>query len=69
MKVNINQKVRVKFTQFGINLIKLHHFAITVDDDGYSEVQLHYLMYCFGRFLFNSNVLPFETTIEILNKY
>ena len=59
---NINDKVRVKLTDFGRSLIS---YPIEEDASGYSEWQLWCLMREFGEYMQMGFKLPIETQIEI----
>lgn len=79
--LNINSKVRIKLTSFGIEILRKQHeerhrsypFAFpasftppAVNEDGFCEMQLWEVMNTFGEFLYNGAPnLPFETNIQI----
>lgn len=77
MKFNINHIVRVRLTDLGRKLMIKNHNALfgnrahlvevrsPSEIDGWSELQLWYLMAEFGQHLNNGCDLPFETEIEI----
>ncbi len=76
------RKVKVKLTEFGINILKnnyysfiKHHpelvdvvgkFHIDMDEDGYTEFELFELMNIFGSYL-NTDDLPYTETMFITN--
>jgi hypothetical protein len=82
MLFNINNYVRVKLTEAGsAYLIKQRSLLqqefpnarfpdleIQVDDDGYTEFQLHELMYNFGSFMSPEFPEMFNSTIYISEK-
>jgi hypothetical protein len=82
MLFNINEYVKIKLTPKGKEILKKQHdafttsweiglpseFKINEDEDGWSEWQLWNLMQVFGEHLFNGAEVPFETTIEIVEK-
>ena len=81
MEFNINNKVRVKLTQHGKNMLSYDHmklyadFRVTPDYDppvedenGWSEWQMWELMSPFGKYLSNGGDMPFEPTIEIVER-
>jgi len=69
MKVNINNYVKVKLTNYGLNILKSKHKEfeqLKTDKEGYTEFQLWELMNIFGAYMYLSSVnLPFEHDIEI----
>lgn len=77
MKFNINNYVRVKLTEAGINHLKDTHqrywketgkifkFEPKIDENGYTEFQLWDLISVFGTKIYNGSDLMFETEIEI----
>lgn len=66
IKININDEVKVKLTEFGIKVLKQKHdelnkmikerggkgteFVLRIDEDGYYKTQLHNLMHTFGEY-------------------
>ncbi len=60
IKINLNDEVKVKLTDFGIKVLKHRH------EDGYYKTQLHNLMNTFGEYTTLARELPFETEIEIV---
>lgn len=78
MEFNINGKVRVKLTDFGISLLKDQHESLKdslpkigdfkppkTDDRGFSEWQLWELMSRFGSEISLGCEVPFHTVIEL----
>lgn len=79
MNFNINQKVRVKLTEFGKQKHKQMHeefwlgtlqpdrpYVPPVEDaEGWSEWQLHALMYELGHLCYLGGPVPFETEIQM----
>ena len=74
-KFNINNYVKVKLNEIGISELKKQHRELRlgflsdfkmpkVDENGYTEYQLHELMSLFGHLTINGLECPFE--IEIL---
>lgn len=77
IKFNINDKVKVKLTDFGRSEYKKilderrknapHEyndlFKMPIEKDGYSEWQLWILMANFGHLFFNGCEIPFEDNI------
>jgi hypothetical protein len=82
MKFNINHEVKVKLTDYGRKIHKQQwddlvntYPSVTMkytppkeDRNGWSKWQLWQLMYTFGECIYNGAVLPFETTIEIIEE-
>lgn len=73
MKFNINEKVRVRLTDFGRDCIAKNDSAmmlpvrvIAADADGWTTWQLWELMREFGPYLHMGVKVPFETEIELL---
>ena len=74
---NINSYVHVKITERGLTHMKKKHDAITdnnpeypfkapdVDENGYSRMQMHSVMYWFGEICSNGMQIPIETEILI----
>lgn len=73
---NINNYVSVKLTDFGIAILRqkfeqdnpgVGEFEISIDENGYTEMQLVDLMKIFGGYLSydQSRPIPFETSIMI----
>lgn len=75
---NVNDKVRVKLTPRGLDILHRAHDEFSkqvrsappftppeVDADGWCEVQLWTLMQDFGAHIYNGCQVPFETTIQI----
>lgn len=66
VKINLNDEVKVKLTDFGMQILKQRHdelnnmikasggrgteFVLRIDEDGYYKTQLHNLMYIFGEY-------------------
>jgi hypothetical protein len=78
-RLNINDKVRVKLTDFGRACLTQHDASCKdlqplfkampkEDADGYSEWQLWELMSTFGERLYNGCEVPFEPTIILGDK-
>ena len=78
MKFNINDYVKVKLTEFGMDILRKQHKELKIfwpglpdfeppkeDKDGWSEHQLWTLMSHFGHTLSNGGEVPFELEIEI----
>lgn len=84
VKFNINNNVKVKLTQMGRDIFYNHIEEINkcyskvvvepyypeVDENGYSEFQLHELMRLYGKHLsmggtVERNTLPFDTEILV----
>lgn len=68
MKVNINDKVRVKLTEHGLLRLDNDEYLkwTKPDADGWLELHLWEAMFVFGPFMFNGNPnIPFETNIEL----
>ena len=74
---NINSKVRIKLTPYGIEKLKEKHEKLSslcpcigkftapkADEDGYCEMQLWYVMTIFGEYMCGIK-LPFEPNIQI----
>jgi hypothetical protein len=70
MKFNINDKVRIKVTGYGCEILEHKDLAWLEkpDEDGWSEWQLWVVMETFGPYIHLGREVPFETTIEILEK-
>lgn len=81
MKLNVNEKVKVRLTDIGINILRSNHDELkktfnrlgdfkapTVDADGYSSFQLWVLMQTFGPHMGLGFNVPFETDIIIENE-
>jgi len=70
MKFNINDRVRVKLTKVGRDILKSDNGAFHIpkkeDADGWSSWQLWVLMQTFGGHSMGGMDLPFETEIEIV---
>jgi hypothetical protein len=76
MQFNINDRVRVKLTEYGKEVDRAEHARIFADRpwvayrphpedaEGWSTWQLWYLMQTFGSSI-SFGRLPFETTIEL----
>lgn len=72
LKVNVNNKCRVKLTETGkaiidkqSNWLKFYKY----DENGYYTTELWEIMNLFGSYLNNGQMnIPFETDIEIENK-
>lgn len=79
MKFNVNDYVKVKLTKKGLEILKEQHAQLqsyyhkhniefdppSVDEDGYSSFQMHYLMNIFGPGMLLGCEVPFETEIII----
>lgn len=77
MEFNVNNKVKVKVTEFGEQVLRKRHeevnkhflesseFQLEKDGEGFTEFQLWELMSIFGEHLYNGAEVPFETTIKI----
>ena len=72
MEFNTNNYVQIRLTDFGRELIKKkldefpHRKPPVEDKEGWSEWQLHQVMYFFGEHCWAGTVEePFETTIRI----
>ncbi|AFH19780.1 hypothetical protein F406_gp035 [Agrobacterium phage 7-7-1] len=68
MKINMNDKVRLKLTEHGHMAMAMCEYLKydKVDADGWLELHLWEAMLVFGPFMFNGNPnLPFETNIEL----
>lgn len=73
--MNINDIVKVKLTQVGIDILKNYHeeikkeidvdIKIEIDSDGYYTDQLWHIMYIFGGRMVMGAPMPFETEIII----
>jgi len=75
-KFNINNNVKIKLTEAGIDILKkerpnlLEIYNNRIDKDGYTQVQLWEVMNVFGKHCYNgNNNLPFETNIIIPGEY
>ena len=77
IKFNINDRARVKLTEFGRQVWLLDWLQyrtgkdavipeVPVDSEGYFESQLHDIMHVFGSTIYMGGPLPFETTIELI---
>lgn len=77
-RVNINDYVKVKLTDHGVNILKKQHKELyerygigtpnydpVVDELGYTSFQMHDLMERFGAYMKICNPLVFETEILI----
>jgi len=74
---NVNDYVKVKLTEAGINELRNQHEELKkrgyegdfktpeVDENGYTKYQLHYLMNLFGHLMHLGFCVPFETEILI----
>ena len=78
MQFNINDKVKVKLTQLGRDILRANHRRVfrnnpelldytepPVDAGGWTEFQLWVLMSEFGQHMTWGGRLPFETTVDI----
>lgn len=78
MKFNVNDSVKVKLTEAGLEELRRQHDELykrvplvgqyrapKVDAEGYSEFQLWYLMQHFGHLFHLGAYLPFDPEIEI----
>lgn len=68
MKINVNDKVRLKLTEHGKIILTTDDYLkwTKPDDDGWLELHLWEAMFVFGPFMFNGNPnIPFETNIEL----
>ncbi len=78
MKFNINNYVKVKLTDWGLEVHKKHYdkFLPTfinysmpiIDEDGYTKFQLWELCSIFGEYMGNGLPNCFETTIIFADK-
>jgi len=81
MNFNINDYVKVKLTYHGMDILRKNHakiFAHTykvpdfvppiVDEDGYTEFQMWYLMQEFGEYIYLGCENPFMHDIIIEEK-
>lgn len=79
IKFNMNDHVKVKLTELGIDILKNRHekvkeifpsldeFKLNLDEDGYYKTQLHDLFNTFGNYFYMGAIgLPFETNIILL---
>jgi hypothetical protein len=79
-KFNINNFVKVKLTQKGIDILKRNHddlnkrcngvldeFELKLDEDGYYKDQLWSIMQSFGEHMYLGVCEPFETEIICCN--
>ncbi len=71
-KFNINNIVKVKITDRGVELLAFYYLGrqidavpLKIDENGYSEFQLWELFKIFGEHIHAGCVLPFETEILI----
>lgn len=62
MKININDRVRVKLTPHGKIIMAMNEYSVDKPDaDGWLELPLWELMWVFGQCMFHGNPnLPFE---------
>lgn len=68
MKINVNDKVRLKLTEHGQIATAMCEYLKydKPDADGWLELHLWEAMLVFGPFMFNGNPnIPFETNIEL----
>jgi len=78
MKININQFVKVKLNEYGLFILEEQHKQLReivpslgdfkkpeVDENGFTEFQLWYLMRTFGPYINLGSTPPFEITIII----
>lgn len=68
MKFNINESVKVKLTDLGVQILKdkNRYFSVdSLDENGYCKFQLWELMSIFGDKMWGGSVIPFETDIII----
>ena len=81
MKININDIVKIKINEKGIDILKKEHEELKkyfpklgdfnlqkVDEYGYTEMQLHDVMRIFGEYLTLGFDLPIETEIIVNDK-
>lgn len=79
MNFNINDSVKVKLTEIGLNEMKRQHNELNflipnlpdftpriTDDNGYSTFQMHDLMNRFGHMMVAGLQLPFEPDIKLI---
>lgn len=79
IKFNMNDYVKVKLTELGIDILKTRHekikvlfpsigeFELKLNEDGYYKTQLHDLFNTFGNYFYMGAIgLPFETNIILL---
>lgn len=80
IKVNINDVVKVKLTEHGIDILKKKHkeffdvygvgsaeYEPKVDEQGYASFQIHRLIEELGPYVGIGKKLPFETEIIVLD--
>lgn len=77
MTINMNDKIKVKLTQKGVNILKNKHeesrklcpilseFELKLDKNGYYEDTLWHLFRDFGEYIMMGCDFPFETNITI----
>ena len=77
MKFNINDKVKIRLTDYGRECLlenakevkeyfpDYEHLQKVEDIDGWSEWQLWHVMQEFGKHIYLGGEVPFETTIMI----
>lgn len=68
MKFNINNKVRVRLTPRGREILGREKYLRTEDEFGWSTWQLWVLMSTFGEHVGLGFDPPFETEIELAEK-
>lgn len=81
-KVNANENVKVKLTEYGVEILRERHnklyqglnalceaypFELKLDDEGYYVTQLWILFSIFGNSMSMSGKLPFDMNIIIRN--
>lgn len=79
MKFNVNDKVRVRLTDYGRQCLADNYHRLSVsarvpisapnptpDDEGWTEWQLWTLMQEFGPHMRMGSAVPFETTVELV---
>lgn len=69
MEFNVNQKVRIRLTKRGRDILDRNEFGYTgfrPVEGGYHEVQLWDLMQTLGQHMVMGLPVPFETTIELM---
>jgi len=62
---SINDFVKVKLTQFGLELYQKHcPVRLVLDVEGFAKIQLWELMFIYGKYLYNGAMqLPFENNL------
>lgn len=81
MKFNINNPVKVKLNNYGLEIHRLFYNSIfigniqyekdyypKIDENGYTKFQLGEIMQIFGPHIYHGGKVPFETEIELIEK-